>query len=55
MKERKVYIKETILVGKIKRLLNAGFPVCEISKFLNISESTVRLYKGIIEENKKNK
>jgi DNA-binding transcriptional MerR regulator len=48
--------KEAILVGKIKRLLDAGFPVLEISNFLDIDEATVRKYKDIIEkQNEENK
>lgn len=42
--------KVQVLVGKINRLLNAGFPVWEIAKFLDLPESTVRKYKQIIDE-----
>lgn len=42
--------KETVMVGKINRLLKAEFPVHEIAKFLGIPESTVEHYKQLIDD-----
>ena len=41
--------KKAILCEKIRKLLHAGFPVYEISKFLDMDVDEVKKYKEMIE------
>lgn len=49
MIEYKMKNNKAILLGEIRKLLNAGFPVCEISKFLDLDEAEVKKYKKVID------
>lgn len=42
--------ERTLLVNKVKRMLNAGYSVKEICEKLEIPESTVRSYKNEIDK-----
>lgn len=45
--------RRQMLVGRVKRMLDAGKTICEISNELKLTESTVRPIVAMIRENER--